>query len=205
MKKLIKLAAMAAAPAALMTTAAPATAGTDEYLGEVMLVGFNFCPRGSAEAAGQLIAISSNSALFSLYGTTFGGDGRTTFALPDLRGRSPVGYGTGLGLSPIQWGERGGTEQVTLTIANMPTHSHSAELRGENSVLANSKNPNGGTLALASENIYSNSNPPLATVKLAAGSVFINNAGGGQSFSIRNPFLGMRYCVATQGVFPSRS
>lgn len=205
MKTLLKLAMIGAAPAALMTTAAPASAGTDEYIGEVMLVGYNFCPRSSTEAAGQLLAISSNTALFSLYGTTFGGDGRTTFGLPDLRGRSPIGAGQQAGLSNIRLGEKGGLETVTLTTANMPVHSHTAELRAENAVLADSKNPNNATLALAAQNIYSKTNAPNAGVTMSAGTVFINNAGGNQAFNVRSPYQAMRYCVVTQGIFPSRS
>lgn len=204
MTNTLKMALMAVAPAALLSVSAPASAGTEDYIGEMSLVGFNFCPRGTAEAAGQLIAISQNTALFSLLGTTYGGNGTTTFALPDLRGRSPVGRGTGPGLTPIQLGEVSGVETVTLTIANMPAHSHTADLRGENSVLADKANPNNATLALASAQIYSKTSAPNANVTLAAGSVFIQNTGGSQPFSNRSPYLGMLYCIATQGIFPSR-
>lgn len=203
--KLLKLAMIAAAPAALMTASAPAAAGTEDYIGELSLVAFNFCPRDTAEAAGQLLPIAQNAAIFSLLGTTYGGNGQTTFQLPDLRGRTPVGQGQGVGLSSvIQLGEYGGMESVTLSIANMPTHNHVGELRGENSVLADKANPNNATLALAGTNIYSKTNPPNPAVKLSDGSVFIQNAGGSQAFNNRNPYLGMRYCIVINGIFPSR-
>ena len=205
MKHLAKIMLLAAAPAALVTGAAPASAGTSAYVGEVSLTGYNFCPRGTLETAGQLLPIASNTALFSLLGTIYGGDGRTTFALPDLRGRRAIGDGSRPGGMTVRIGERGGRESIVLTQANLPVHSHSAELRGENAVLANSRNPHGGALALAGQNIYSNSNAPQASVKLATGSVFVNNAGGNTSFGNNDPFLGMRYCIATVGIYPSRS
>lgn len=205
MKHLAKIMLLAAAPAALLTGAAPASAGTSAYVGEVSLTGYNFCPRGTMETAGQLLPIDSNTALFSLIGTFYGGDGRTTFALPDLRGRRAIGDGTRPGGTPVRIGERGGRESIVLNQLNLPVHSHAAELRGENSVLANSKNPNGGTKALTATNVYSNSNGPQTNVKLAAGSVFVNNAGGNTSFANNDPYLGMRYCIATVGIYPSRS
>lgn len=96
----------------------------EPYVGTIGIFGFNFAPRGWAQCSGQLLAISQHQALFSLIGTYYGGDGRTTFALPDLRGRVPVNYGQGPGLSPYQVGQRGGAEQVPVTIQNLPSHSH---------------------------------------------------------------------------------
>ena len=101
-------------------------AGAEPFIGEIMWVGFNFCPRGFAEMDGQLLSISQNPALFSLLGTMYGGDGQTTFALPDLRGRTMVHVGQGLGLSNINQGEVSGAEDQTLTFAKMPAHSHTA-------------------------------------------------------------------------------
>src|SRR5688572_23079263 len=95
------------------------------YLGQIMVFAFNFAPRGWLSCSGQLLAINSNTALFSLLGTTFGGDGRTTFALPDLRGRSMISQGQGVGLSPVVMGEIAGTENVTVLTTNMPAHIHS--------------------------------------------------------------------------------
>jgi len=97
----------------------------EPFLGQIQPFGFNFAPRGWAKCDGQLLPISTYSALFSLIGTTFGGDGRTTFGLPDLRGRSIVHIGNGPGLSSISWGQRGGVENIYITQANMPSHSHS--------------------------------------------------------------------------------
>ena len=102
---------------ALLVAAPTAEAGPDEYLGEIMTVGFNFCPRGTLEADGRLLPINQNQALFSLFGTIYGGDGRTSFALPDLRGRTMIGSGNGPGLTPRQMGEKGGIEDGSRAIA----------------------------------------------------------------------------------------
>ncbi|QEQ97176.1 phage tail protein [Neptunomonas concharum] len=180
----------------------PASAASDPLLGEVMLVGFNFCPRGWMEAAGQLLPISQNTALFSLYGTIYGGDGRTTFALPDLRGRAPIGAGSGPGLSTYNQGIRGGTEEFTLLVQNMPEHNHS--------IMATSAQVTKGGPAgklLAADNhtnkytIYNGGSTPLS----AMDSRMVTNTGGSQAVSKRSPYLAMKWCVATQGVYPSRS
>ena len=109
-KNLFSLIALGAS----LSLALPAHAGTDDYIGEIFMMGSNFCPRGSAPANGQLLPVSQNQALFSLLGTTYGGDGRTTFALPDLRGRSPIHAGQGPGLSNYRLGSKGGTENNAL-------------------------------------------------------------------------------------------
>ncbi len=195
---------MAATPVALLGSASVAQAGPEDYIGEVSQVGFTFCPTGTLEAAGQLLAINTNQALFALLGTTYGGDGVSTFALPDLRGRVAIGTGQGPGLSPISLGQAGGTENVTLLTVNLPTHSHTAELRGENSVLADKANPNNATLALASAQIYSKTSAPNPAVTLADGSVVLGSSGSGTAFGKREPFLGILNCIVTEGVFPSR-
>ena len=100
----------------------------EPFLGQIQPFGFNFAPRGWAQCDGQILPISQNTALFSLLGTTFGGDGRTTFALPDLRSRSIVHIGTGAGLDNIKWGERGGATTHTLTLAQMPSHNHNVSV-----------------------------------------------------------------------------
>ncbi len=214
MRKLFQSVAAASMLAAgIAVSAAPAHAGPDPFVGEVMLVGFNFCPRGWAPADGQLLPISSNSALFSLYGTNFGGDGRTTFALPDLRGRAPLNQGSGPGLTPVKIGEKGGAETVTLSVNQMPSHNHSASatstLHGT-SQTANQTSAAGGVLAsaaaLGGTPVY---HAPPADTTLDAGSVTtavtVDNNGGSQPVHVRNPFLGMQYCVALQGVYPSRN
>src|SRR6056297_1754420 len=119
------LAATVALSTAALLSPKPAEAQAfEQFLGQIMMVGYNFCPRGWANADGQLLPISSNSALFSLYGTTFGGDGRTTFALPDLRGRVPIHPGQGIGLPNYTLGQRGGQASITLGIDNLPPHEH---------------------------------------------------------------------------------
>jgi len=188
-------------------TPTTAQAQADPFLGQTMTVGFNFCPRGWAAADGQLLPISSYSALFSLLGTTFGGDGRTTFALPDLRGRTPVSIGNGPGVNPVTWGEKGGANNVTLTTATMPNHTHVAtSTLHANQAAATGSQPTGQ--ALASAMSYTGGrNAASVDVEMFTGSVTttVAAAGGGQGFAINDPFLGMLTCVALQGIYPSRS
>ena len=173
----------------------------DPLLGEIMTVGFNFAPRGWAKCEGQLLAISTNQALFSLLGATFGGDGRTTFALPDLRGRSMRGVGNGPGLSFVGWGQKGGSTTETLTTANLPSHNHTATLFGETAA-ASVGNPEGNMLA--SHLAYA---PPVPADNkpMASDSIQIEHTGSSLPFDIQGPFLGLYICIAMQGVYPSRS
>jgi microcystin-dependent protein len=184
------------------------------FIGQIQLFGFNFPPRGWAFCEGQLLAISSNTALFSLLGTTFGGDGRTTFGLPDLRGRSAVGVGTGPGISTITWGERGGREDVTLTTLNLPSHTHTASATGVTTTVSGSSDdadgtsPAGALLGTTGDDVYSSGAADSAMNAGAAttsGGVTVGNTGGSQSFDIRNPFLGIYHSIALVGVFPSRN
>lgn len=176
--------------------------GSEAYISQVCLMASNFCPRGTAEAAGQLLAISQNTALFSLLGTTYGGDGRVTFALPDLRGRVPVGVGQGPGLSSIVDGQVAGAETASLTPAQMPAHTHGATLRGTASA-GTTDSPAGAVPAkLARSNIYSGS---VADSAMGATAITIATAGGSQPVNLRNPYLGMRYCIVMEGIFPSRN
>lgn len=162
-------------------------------LGEIILFAGNYAPRGWMLCHGQFLNIADNTALFSLLGTTYGGNGTTTFALPDLRGRTPVGAGTGPGLSPRNLGDRGGAEQATLTASNMPAHQHPVRAA---STAPTTGDPGGSSLAGAT--IYASAAP---TTSLApTGSV-----GGSQPFGILPPFLSLHYIIAVQGVFPSRS
>ena len=170
----------------------------DPYLGQIQAFGFNFAPRGWAFCHGQLLSISQYSALFSLLGTTFGGDGRTTFGLPDLRSRSIVGMGQGSGLENISWGERGGAYSHTLTAAQMPQHNHSVKV-GVNTGAGDEATPT-GVLASIPNGF---SEDPTAGASL--GGVTQQNMGGSQSFNIRNPYLGISVCIATTGIFPSRN
>jgi microcystin-dependent protein len=175
--------------------------GTEPYLGTVCTFGYNFCPRGWAPASGQLLAIAQNQALFALLGTQFGGNGQTTFALPDLRGRAIVGVGTGPGLATIDIGQQAGSETVTLNVGQMPAHSHGAVARGT-TTNGNTDSPAGAVPAkLPRSNIYSTN---AAESALSASAVTIATAGGSQPVPIRNPYLGMTTCIAIQGIFPSR-
>lgn len=187
----------------------------DPFIGQIQPFGFNFAPRGWAKCDGQLIAISSNSALFSLLGTTFGGDGRTTFGLPDLRGRSIVHIGHGAGLDTVTWGERGGRELIALNQLNLPSHSH-ALIHG----VANASLPtlDGGTAINETgnaENKLASGGSQLDIYMesdgAAAGTIDVNisgtttAAGSSQPFDSRNPFLGINVCIAEIGIYPSRS
>jgi len=180
----------------------PAYAGTDVYIGEITAVGFNFCPRGYAEANGALVAISSNTSLFSLLGTMYGGDGRSTFGLPDLQGRVPMGSGSGLGLTPHTQGAKGGQERVTLLQSQMPTHTHRAGLRTKNTT-ADQTDPTGHVFADTASNIYTAG--PANGNFMAESTIQINNAGGSQPFTIVQPYQALKYCIATEGIYPPRN
>ena len=183
-----------------------------------MLAGFNFCPRGFLAADGQLLPISSNAALFSLLGTQFGGDGRTTFALPDLRGRTPIGSGTGPGLQPVKIGQNGGSQTQTLSAAQMPSHDHAAttavtadvKLRGAASA-ADKRTPAGNVAALKGNGAPAyNAGPADSDMSASAiqadvtAATTVSPAGGNQGFDNRDPYLGMLWCIATVGNYPSR-
>ncbi len=187
---------------ALASLATPAQA-QDRYLGEIIMTGYTFCPRATASAEGQLLAISQYQALFSLYGTNFGGDGRTSFGLPDLRGRSPIGQGSGPGLTPFTVGRAGGRETVTLTINEMPQHTHDARVRAS-SQGPDTNDPSGTTFPTfpAGTNMYTSG---ADNVTMSDDEVQVARTGGSQSFSIRDPYQAMRYCVVLQGIFPSRN
>ncbi|MBX2827113.1 MAG: tail fiber protein [Flavobacteriaceae bacterium] len=167
----------------------------EPFIGQIMPVGFNFAPRGWALCDGQILAISSHTALFSLLGTTFGGDGRTTFGLPDLRGRSIVGVGNGPGLSPITWGQKGGAESHTLTVGQMPAHTHNIAV---NTATGEESSPAGNHIAASADSFAEDA---TSGQNLAAPA----SQGGNQSFGIRDPYLGIYVCIALQGIFPSRN
>ena len=176
---------------------------SEPLLGTIYMFAGNFAPRGYALCNGQLMSIQQNTALFSILGTTYGGNGTTTFALPDLRGRSPIGTGQGPGLSNIDLGEVAGTENVTLTINNMPAHNHTLNADSNpaavsapaGSVLADSGNAQSGGIP-----VYSSGNPNTQMNPKAIGP-----AGSSQPFATRNPFLGINYIIAIVGIFPSRN
>lgn len=174
----------------------------EPFLGAIVLFGFNFVPRGWASCNGQLMSISQNSALYALLGTTYGGNGTSTFALPDLRGRVPISMGQGPGLSPNFIGQVGGTETRTLLLNNMPQHNHSlnaSSAAGDASSPATAFPANSGAL----DKEYISSVPSGAAVQMNPAA--IGFAGGNQPFDIRPPYLVLNFCIALEGVFPSRS
>jgi len=171
---------------------------TEPFIGQLMLVGFNFCPVGWAPAQGQILSIAQNTALFSLLGTYYGGDGKTTFALPDLSGRVPIGVGQGAGLSLRQIGETGGQEQVALTVQQMPVHVHAQFGSSQN---ANAASPSGALPAAKFRTtLYRSGGAP--DVQLHPGAIGVQ--GGDQPHENMQPFLALTWCIALQGVFPSR-
>ena len=181
---------------------ASATCSIEPMLGSICIVGYNFCPRGYADAAGQILSIAQNTALFSLLGTQFGGNGQTTFALPDLRSRVPRGVGQGPGLSAILEGEVGGQEAVTIVTSQLPPHTHGVQLQGTTAV-GNSDSPAGAVPARSAKSA------PYGTgagnVAMAGNGGTTTVTGGGQPVTVVDPFLGLRYCIALEGIFPSRN
>mgnify|MGYP004701633713 CR=1 FL=1 len=169
----------------------------DPFIGQIQAFGFNFAPKGWALCNGQLMSISQNTALFSLLGTTYGGDGRVTFGLPDLRGRSIVGAGQGPGLSLIDQGEMSGVETVTLLQNNLPPHNHPVTV----AVNTAAGEESDSTLYLASHDGAFSEAPTGSAVLKGVTSAPVGN---GQPFSNRNPYLGINVCIALQGIYPSR-
>ena len=188
---------VALARCGLLVLPQAARAQSEPFIGQLMLVGSNFCPRGWAPAEGQLLPINQNQALLSLFGTMYGGNGQTSFALPDLRGRAPVSQGQGPGLSLYDQGESGGAEAHTLSASEMPAHTHQAF---GTSALPSSLSPSGKEVATQDRvKMYA---APGAQVAMAGQA--IGATGGGQPFEIRSPYLTLRWCIAMQGVFPPR-
>lgn len=181
---------------------------SEPFIGEIKAVGFNFCPRGWAKADGQLLSISQNSALFSLLGTIYGGDGRNNFALPDLRGRVPVHNGTGPGLPEKRQGQKGGSATQTLNISNLPNHSHSATATLKGSETSpNTSSPS--EAVFAESQIFTNADGVVpsndATLKAESIEVTVGSTGGSQPFNVESPYLSVNYCIALVGIFPARS
>jgi microcystin-dependent protein len=170
---------------------------SEPFLGMIIIVPYNFAPRGWAFCNGQILPIAQNTALFSLLGTTYGGNGQTTFALPDLRGRVPNSSGQGPGLSSYDLGQVGGTESTTLTVNQMPGHNHQVAASGSD---ADSGKPSGRVLAVSSATNYITA--PDGTLM---NPTMITNTGGNQPFSILQPYLTLNFCIALEGIFPSRN
>jgi microcystin-dependent protein len=176
---------------------APALA-MEPFVGEIMIFAGNFAPRGWALCDGQLLAVSQNEALFSLLGTTYGGDGRTTFGLPDLRSRIPMNAGQGPGLTNRPLGQKSGAERVTLTINQLPAHSHA--LRADEAT-GKKSSPTGNVLAYDRRDTQYSDQGPDVDMSAAA----IQAAGGGQAHDNTPPFLSVNYCIALVGYYPSRN
>ena len=179
---------------------------SEPFLGQISMFGGNFAPRGWALCDGQLLAIAQNQALFSLLGTTYGGDGRTTFALPDLRGRVPMHPGNGPGLTPRSLGQKGGTESVTLTTQEMPSHNHAASgtVQAKNGQ-PDESNPGGTVPASLSRGIEGYAETPNTTMKDGGVNVTVGNNGGSQAHTNLQPFNCVNYIIALEGIYPSRS
>lgn len=169
---------------------------TEMYLGELRCFPYNFAPKGWAMCNGQILPINVNTALFSLLGTTYGGNGQTTFALPDLRGRTAIGFGQGPGLSPRDLGEVGGEESVTLTAQQVAPHTHTA-MGGTD---ASAKSPGGNVPGYtAGASSYS------AAPEVAMNAAMIQPNSGGQPHDNMEPYLALNWCIALEGIYPSRS
>jgi microcystin-dependent protein len=183
---------------------------TEPFIGEIKILGFNFAPRGYMTCQGQILSIAQNTALFSLLGTTYGGNGQTTFGLPDLQGRMPIGQGQGPGLPAHSMGEVSGTTSVTLLTSNIPAHIHTATALSiklkASTANADEPSPDGNFLATATTSMYSGNG---ATPNTFTGGVEVSGTtdptGGNLPFSIMNPYLVINYSIATEGIFPSRN
>ena len=177
----------------------------DPYMATIMIFAGNFAPLNWAYCDGSLQSIAENTPLFALIGTTYGGDGMQTFALPDLRGRIPVGTGSGPGISPVELGQTGGSESVTLTTNNLPPHNHamSAAVGVTSANHDGSKNPT-KLLATAPEAIYAPANAASGG-SLAGANAAIGFTGGNTPISVVQPYLAINYIICVYGIFPSRN
>jgi microcystin-dependent protein len=169
---------------------------SEPFIGEVRPMSFGFAPKGWALCNGQLLTINQNQALFSLLGTTYGGDGRTNFALPNLQGNAPVHVGGGL-----TQGQRGGEVSHTLTVAEVPPHSHAVPASTTLAPDANT-DPTNSVVATTNANVYAPFTQPNAVAMNAS---VIATAGGGTAHENRQPYLAVNFCIALQGIFPSRN
>ncbi|MGB3848304.1 MAG: tail fiber protein [Sphingopyxis sp.] len=197
----LKAAALAMAGVSAAGIGAPALAQT-YYLGQIIETGADYCPRNWVPANGQLLAIQQNTALFSLLGTTYGGNGTTNFQLPNLQGRMLIGQGQGPGLSPYVQGQVGGVENQTLTIGQLAQHTHRGAILSVNQN-TNDIKPFRNAFAVTPDRQYSN--VIQFDGALHAATVTVQKTGGSDPVANMSPFLVNRYCIAVQGVFPSRN
>ena len=187
----------------------------DPYLSEIALFSFGFAPKGWATCSGQLLPINQNQALFSLLGTTYGGDGRTNFALPDLRGRAPIGFGQGPALGSYFLGEAAGAEAVNLSVAQLPQHTHVMSANGltvaakcSNSA-GNQQTPVGNVPSIEAAGVTATYSNALPDANMNSGAIAMGGAsamsGGSQAHANVQPFLALTFCIALVGVFPSQT
>jgi microcystin-dependent protein len=178
----------------------------EPFLGQIMMVAFNFAPRGWALCDGQLLSIQQNTALFSLLGTTYGGDGRITFGLPDLRGRIAINPGQGPGLPSYDQGESAGWPTTTLLVTNLPSHNHPIQASSANGTQSDPINAFPANANVVPERgadpIGVNAYATSANTTMAPSTV--GNTGGGQPFNNMPPYLAVYHIIALQGIFPSR-
>jgi microcystin-dependent protein len=181
----------------------------EPFVAEIKMFGGNFAPRGYASCNGQLLPIAQNTALFSLLGTTFGGNGTTTFGLPNLQGRSPVHYGAGPGLPPVTLGQTVGQPAVTLNVNQLPPHTHPATgVMNVVSGAGTTRNPVGGYIAGdagGDANYAPGTTSPTGTLAPGALTVQAAATGGGQPLSTQSPALAVNFIIALQGIFPTRN
>lgn len=170
---------------------------SEPFLSEIRMFGFNFPPRGWAQCDGQILPINQNQSLYSLLGTTYGGDGRTSFALPDLRGRAPLHFS-----SSHPQGQRGGEESHTLSVAEMPAHTHAFQGNRNQATL---NDPLGNVPAAKKRRAYSRYAQPDSSNTANMHVETISSVGGGQSHENMQPYRTVNFCIAIQGVFPSRN
>lgn len=170
---------------------------SEPFVGEIRMFAGNFAPRGWAFCEGQLLAVSQNDALFSLFGTIYGGDGRTTFGLPDMRGRLPIHAGTGPGLSPRRLGAKSGAENVTLTVNQLPSHTHPLQA---STTLGEAVSPQGNVLAAGDGINHYTASDPFTQMS----SQMVTHTGGSRSHTNLMPFLCVNFIVALFGIYPSR-
>ena len=193
---------------------------SEPFVGQINMFGFNFAPRNWSFCSGQTLSISQNSALFSLLGTTYGGDGRSTFALPDFRGRFPMSYGVGPGLPSYPIGMRSGSHAHQITLPELPSHTHGASVEVTSATLAASTEV--GSIAKAEADAYIASQTGLGADKnfipngsegttanlsgiTVSSTATIQNTGGSQAMNIMNPFLAINFSIALMGIYPSRN
>lgn len=170
----------------------------DPFLGQILLVGFNFAPQGWAFCNGQTLSIQQNTALFALLGVTYGGNGQTTYNLPNFQSRVPIHFGQGTGLSPYSMGQVGGTENVTLTVPQLPAHTHSGAINASGGS-GSDGSPTGNFLA--DGNQYTGS----TNTQMSSNSVAVGATGNNQGHPNIQPYLCVNFIIALQGIFPTRS